>query len=133
MDFLFIFLFVLLAIFHAYENYCLIKTRQENNDSRPLNHYTESLKYIGGCILFGLFAYYISDWSVWCVLGFSVLTRMVFFDISLNLFRGLRISYENPNAKGSSIIDRIEQVLPFWHRWCIYFAFYIILIFNTVS
>jgi hypothetical protein len=58
---------------------------------------------------------------------------MVFFDVFLNLFRGLPISYENPDEKGSSIIDKIEQILPFWHRWCIYTAFYIILIFNVLS
>lgn len=53
---------------------------------------------------------------VWTLLMAAVYTatRLVFYDPSLNLFRGLRIDYVSPTS--SSKIEQDLARIPFWHR-----------------
>jgi hypothetical protein len=118
--------FVILVILHALENALKRKKRLRNNDYRDIKKLPEVIIYSILSFIIGLLGYQIGNFQIWYMVALAVVTRMVFFDISFNIFSGRNPSYENP--KGNSLTDKIEQVIPFWHRFIIYTTIYIILL-----
>ena len=107
------------------ENALLRKRRLKRKDYRDIHHPTQALIYLAASVVVSIFGNIYYELPYWELALLALLTRMVFFDISFNLFSGRRLDYENP--KGTSIIDKIEQSLPFIHRQFIYTGLWIIL------
>lgn len=118
--------FVIIVILHALENALRRKRRLAKNDYRDIKKLPEVIFYSAVSIVLGIVGYNVYDYKVWYLIALSIVTRAVFFDIFFNMFSGRYLGYEN--KKGNSLIDRIEQVLPFWHRLMFYIFAYIYLL-----
>ena len=118
--------FVIIVILHALENALRRKRRLAKNDYRDIKKLPEVIIYTSLSAVLGIVGYNVYDYKVWYLIALSVVTRMVFFDIFFNMFSGRYLGYEN--KKGNSLVDRIEQVLPFWHRLMFYLFAYIYLL-----
>ena len=120
------FLLSFIVILHALENALRRKRRLAKNDYRDIKKLPEVIIYTSLSAVLGIVGYNVYDYKVWYLIALSVVTRMVFFDIFFNMFSGRYLGYEN--KKGNSWVDRIEQVLPFWHRLMFYLFAYIYLL-----
>ena len=87
---------ILIVILHAWIDSIQIK------QGIRIFHGFETFAYFCACSPYILF------YPWWQVLLISITTRMAFFDIALNLFRGLPWTY---NGAGKSVIDRFENKL----------------------
>jgi len=119
--------FFLLVILHALENALRRKRRMKKHDYRDIAKLPEVIFYSAASAGIGFIAYQVYDFKVWYLVALSIVTRMLFFDPAFNIFSQRWIGYENPK-KGNSLWDKIEQVLPFWHREVIYAGLYITLL-----
>jgi hypothetical protein len=124
-------IFVLLVITHAYENATRIKRRKKKGIVKNLNHIVEAIKYTVSSIIVSIFGYFYLEFAIWELILLAILTRATFFNPSINLFRGLKIDYENPDS--GSWTDSIGQILPFWHKQIIFTALWIITILATMQ
>jgi hypothetical protein len=124
-------IFVILVILHALENALIRKHRLKKKDYRDIHHPSQAIIYLSASIIISIFGNIYFGFPYWELGLLALLTRMVFFDISFNIFTGRRLDYENP--KGTSMIDKIEQALPFIHRQFIYTGLWIILILATMQ
>ena len=121
-------IFILIVVLHALENALRIKRRLRKKDYRNLHHPTEAIIYVIASIIVSLFGNIYYEFSIWELVLLAFLTRATFFNPCLNLFRGLRIDYENPNSGSWS--DYVGNFLPFWHKQTIFTSLYIILILH---
>lgn len=119
--------FFLLVVLHALENALRRKRRLEKHDYRDIKKLPEVIFYSVASALIGLAGYQLYDFKVWYLVALAIVTRMLFFDPAFNIFSQRWIGYENPK-KGNSLVDKIEQVLPFWAREVIYLGIYIFLL-----
>lgn len=120
--------FFLLVVLHALENALRRKRRLKQHKYEDIKKLPEVIFYSVASGLIGLAGYQLYDLKIWYLVALSVVTRMLFFDPAFNIFSQRWIGYENPK-KGNSLWDKIEQVLPFWHREVIYLSVYLILLF----
>lgn len=121
-------LFAVVVILHAIENALRRKKRLKRGDYRDIKKLPEVLFYSTHSIILGLIGYNVYNFEIWFLVCLSFLTRMVFFDITFNVFSGRNPSYENPN--GNSLVDKIERFVPFWHRFILYSFAYIVLLWS---
>lgn len=87
-------------------------------DDKPIKHGLWGLGYLSLVIVMSIF-------SSWWLLLAGLLIRKVFFDLSLNLFRGKPLFYVS--ASSTSIIDRIHYRI-FGKRSEIYQSLYFVLL-----
>lgn len=123
-------IFVLIVLIHALENALRIKRRKKKGIVKNLNHTTEAIKYIIASIIVSIFGYIYYEFAIWELVLLAFLTRATFFNPALNLFRGLRIDYENPNSGSWS--DYVGNFLPFWHKQTIFTSLYIIILIHFI-
>lgn len=120
--------FFLLVVLHALENALRRKRRLAKNDYRDIKKLPEVIFYSVASALIGWLGYSVYNFPIWDLVALAIVTRMLFFDPAFNIFSQRWIGYENPK-KGNSLVDKIEQFLPFWVREVIYLAMYITLLF----
>jgi len=120
--------FFLLVVLHALENALRRKRRLKKHDYRDINKPPEVIFYSVASAGIGWLGYSVYNFQIWELVALSIVTRMLFFDPAFNIFSQRWIGYENPK-KGNSLVDKIEQVLPFWVREVIYLGLYITLLF----
>jgi hypothetical protein len=97
------------------------------HDYRDIKKLPEVIFYNVASAGIGFIGYQVYDFKVWYLVALAIVTRMLFFDPAFNIFSQRWIGYENPK-KGNSLLDKIEQVLPFWVREIIYLGMYITLL-----
>ena len=119
--------FFLLVVLHALENALRRKRRLAKHDYRDIKKLPEVIFYSVASAGIGFIGYQVYDFKVWYLVALAIVTRMLFFDPAFNIFCHRWVGYENPK-KGNSLVDKIEQVLPFWHREVIYAGLYITLL-----
>jgi hypothetical protein len=121
-------IFVILVILHALENALRIKRRLRKKDYRNIHHATEAIIYTVASIIVSIFGYLYYEFAIWELVLLTILTRVTFFNPSINLFRGLKVDHENPDS--GSKWDWVSRFLPFWHKQIIFTSLYIILILH---
>jgi len=119
--------YFLLVVLHALENALRRKRRLKKHDYRDIKKLPEVIFYSVASALIGWLGYSVYNFPIWELVALAIVTRMLFFDPAFNIFSQRWIGYENPK-KGNSLWDKIEQVLPFWHREVIYLGIYIFLL-----
>ena len=119
-------IFVLIVLIHALENALRIKRRLRRKDYRNLHHATELIIYTVVSIIVSIFGYIYFEFAIWELVFLAWFTRGMLFNISINLFRKLKIDYENPDS--GSKWDWVSRVLPFWHKQIIFTSLWIITI-----
>ena len=119
--------YFLLVILHALENALRRKRRMRNLVYKDIKKLPEVIAYSVLSAGIGLAGYQLYDFKIWYLVALAIITRMLFFDPAFNIFSQRWIGYENPK-KGNSLLDKIEQVLPFYVREIIYAIMYIILL-----
>lgn len=105
-------LLLLVNIAMAYHHSELIK------DDKPIKHGWWGLSYFVLAVVMSIF-------SSWWLLLAAMLIRKVFFDLSLNLFRGKPLFYVSSTS--TSIIDRIHYKI-FGNKSEIYMSIYFVLL-----
>lgn len=119
--------FFLLVVLHALENALRRKRRMKQHNYKDIKKLPEVIFYSLASALIGWLGYAVYSFQIWELVALSIVTRMLFFDPAFNIFCQRWIGYENPK-KGNSLVDKIEQFLPFWHREVIYLGLYIALL-----
>jgi len=70
----------------------------------------------------------------WWLIGALLFNRLLFFNISLSLFRGKKWNYITPEPKPASIIDRVAKWIFGMHgtlMYSIYLIIFILLLIKT--
>lgn len=113
-------IYILLNVIHAIWHLHLIK----KNETVYSNQKT--IEYLVASILTATVLIFF-HYPVLPMILFALLSRMAFFDILLNLFRGKSWVYEGEISKKKSVIDWIENKvgLPIWFLRLLYIACYI--------
>lgn len=124
-------IFVLIVLIHALENALRIKRRLRRKDYRNLHHATELIIYTVASIIVSIFGYIYFEFAIWELVFLAWFTRGMLFNISINLFRKLKIDYENPDS--GSKWDWVSRFLPFWHKQIIFTVLWIITILATMQ
>jgi hypothetical protein len=110
--------FAVFCVFFAYVNYRVIEIANEH-----IRHGVNGLF----CALTSLYCFLHVDTQT----GFQILlTGRLFFDVTLNLFRGKKIYYVTPEPK--SLVDKAEQFIFKKNGWLpklIYFIALIVLFY----
>ena len=112
--------YILLNIIHAlWHRYLIKRSRTIYSNQKTAEYFIASVLIAVVLILF--------HYPVLPMIIFALLTRMAFFDILLNLFRGKSWLYDGEISKKKSIVDWIENKigLPTWFFRLLYIAAYI--------
>ena len=112
--------YILLNIIHAlWHRYLIKRSRTIYSNQKTAEYFIASVLIAVVLILF--------HYPVFHMILFALLTRMAFFDILLNLFRGKSWLYEGEISKKKSLVDWLENKLglPVWFLRLFYIAGYI--------
>ena len=113
-------IYILLNVIHAwYHSYLIKKDEVIYSTQKTIEYSVASILTATVLIFF--------HYPVLPMILFALLSRMAFFDILLNLFRGKSWIYEGEISKKKSLTDWVENKigLPIWFLRLFYIACYI--------
>jgi len=116
--------------------FALINVALAYQDSRRLANKKKIKHGINGIVYIALLAavwffHRKFDWELVKIIATLLLTRQIFFDIPLSLFRDLKWNYITPAEKPAAIIDRLEKRV-FGMRGTLMYIVYVVALITLI-